>query len=145
MPYSPVEDKPSVLTVCATCTDTAVSGEAGIGGGGRLYELLRQQLENHPAMPRVELRSTRCLMACTEGCVVSLAQSGKMQYLLGRLPAELNCAREVLDFAVLYAKSPTGVVPNHLWPGTLSLRFLGRIPPPRPDPDADWRDDGCNL
>lgn len=138
------EDK-TILTVCATCTDTAVSGEAGIGGGVRLRDLLQLQLEDHPAADRITLRTTRCLMACTEGCVVALAEAGKMQYLLGRLPADEASARELLDFAALYADSPTGVVPNHLWPGALGLRFLGRIPPPRFDPRADWRDDGCDL
>ncbi|MDX1607425.1 MAG: DUF1636 family protein [Candidatus Competibacterales bacterium] len=136
---------PPVLTVCATCTDTTEAGEAGIGGGQRLGERLRRLLAEHPVAGQVQLRQTRCLMACTQGCAATLAQSGKMQYLLGRLPADEASARELLDFADQYTDSSTGVVPNHLWPGTLALRFLGRIPPPVPDPDADWRDDGCTL
>ncbi len=76
---------------------------------------------------------------------MSLSQRGKMQYLLGRLPADAEAAAELVTFARLYLDSPTGVVPNHLWPGALALRFLGRIPPLDPDANEDWRDDGCNL
>lgn len=133
------------LTVCNICTDTTQSGEAGIGGGSRLHELLLAQLAGHPYRDRLNIQTLRCLMACSEGCVVSLAQPGKMQYLLGRLPADTDMAAQILEFAGQYAESPTGVVPNHLWPDTLGLHFLGRIPPLEPNPDSDWSEQGCNL
>ena len=133
------------LTVCAICTDPSASGEAGIGGGAQLHEQLSQRLIDHPAKDWLEIKTYRCLMACTEGCIVSCAQPGKMQYLLGRLPATAEKAAALLDFAVLYAESPTGVVPNHCWPGGLALHFLGRLPPLQPNPEADWTQIGCDL
>lgn len=131
--------------VCTICTDTNASGEAGIGGGAQLYNQLCDQLDDHPVKNRVEIQTYRCLMACSEGCVVSLAQPGKMQYLLGRLPAMTEKATELLDFAALYTLSPTGIVPNHRWPGGLAMHFLGRIPPLQPNPDANWTQNGCDL
>lgn len=133
------------LTVCAICTDTSASGEDGIGGGGQLHQQLRDLLVVHPVQDRIEIQAYRCLMACTEGCVASISQPGKIQYLLGRLPATAEKAAELLDFAALYTASPTGVVPNHRWPGGLAMHFLGRIPPLQPNPDADWTQHGCDL
>ena len=77
--------------------------------------------------------------------MAAIAQPGKMQYLLGRLPATTEKADELLDFAALYTASPTGIVPNHRWPGTLAMHFLGRIPPLQPNPNTDWSQDGCDL
>ncbi len=133
------------LSVCSLCTDTSRSGEEGIGGGASLLRLLGSGLENSEVHDIVELQSTHCLMACTEGCVVSLAEAGKMQYLLGRLPACEEKAEMVLAFAAMYASSTTGIVPNHEWPGDLAMHFLGRIPPLEPNPEGDWSGAGCDL
>lgn len=143
----PKAPKPQLvhLTICATCTDTTQPGEAGIGGGGQLHKFVSDQWRDHPSREQLDIRHCRCLMACTEGCVASVAQAGKMQYLLGRLPATPDTAAKVLDFAGMYAESDTGVVPNHLWPKGLGMNFLGRIPPLEPNPDGDWRQDSCDL
>lgn len=138
------EAKPSVLTVCGTCADTRHAGEDGLGGGARLQDWISDQLDDHPLQALVTLRRQRCLMSCSEGCVVAAAGRGKMQYLLGRLTATEETAAKTLDFAALHALSITGVVPNHDWPRGLAMHFIGRIPPFDPV-DADWRDDGCDL
>lgn len=135
----------AILTVCSTCTDTAAAGEAGIGGGARLLALLTERHADAPQRERVEIRGNRCLMACTEGCIVALSQPGKMQYLLGRWPAEADSADAILAFAQQYAASASGVVPNADWPPLVAMRFLGRIPPTDPAAGVDWRDDGCDL
>lgn len=138
-------EKPRVqLTVCATCTDTSIAGEAGLGAGARVLSMLRAALADADAEDAVKINVQRCLMACTEGCVATIAAEGKMQYLLGRLKPDEKLARSIIEFCAMYDASPTGVTPNHEWPGTLALHFLGRIPPPNPA-EADWRDDGCNL
>ena len=129
------------------CTDTTISGEQGIGGGGRLQRMLRDLLADSAFRDDVQIKPYRCLMACSDGCVVTFAQPGKMQYLLGRLPAEEGKARELVEFAGQYAASPSGIVPNHRWPGTLGFHFLGRLPPLRPNPDVDWAQqlESCDL
>ena len=105
---------------------------------------LRALLAEHPYRDRIALKTQRCLMACTDGCVVSVAATGKMQYLLGRMPAEEALAEQLLDFVALFDDAPTGVTPNHEWPPRIAFHFLGRIPPADPV-DGDWTDDGCNL
>ncbi|MFQ5562339.1 MAG: DUF1636 domain-containing protein [Parvularculaceae bacterium] len=132
------------LTVCATCLDTSKSGDEGVNGGGVLYGMIENVLETHPYRDRIELIPQRCLMACSNGCVASVASEGKMQYLLGRMPAENDVAAQLVDFAAMYADAPTGVTANHEWPDKLAMFFLGRIPPVNPV-DADWAEDGCNL
>lgn len=139
----PEEKNPPVhITVCRACTDTSQSGESGLGAGGGLFSLLKDAIQDHPV--EIVLESQRCLMACTEGCVLSIASEGKMQYLLGRLKPEEKLVKQVLDFVAMYALAPTGVTPNHMWPPLLGTHFLGRIRPVNPT-DADWSDDGCNL
>lgn len=133
------------LTICGICTDTSQSGEAGIGGGCHLHSYAYDLWRDHPSRKQIDIQLCRCLMACTEGCAVSVSQVGKMQYLLGRLPATPDAAAKLLDFAALYAESATGVVPNHEWPKGLEMNFVGRIPPTEPNPDRDWRQDSCDL
>jgi len=132
------------LTICATCTDTSQSGEAGVGAGAGLLAKFEDALEQQPDRHNILLTAQRCLMACTEGCIASIASKGKMQYLLGRLKADDALVEQTLDFIRLYDAAPTGVTQNHEWPPMLAMHFLGRIPPIDPV-DADWRDDGCNL
>ena len=83
-------------------------------------------------------------MACSQGCVLSVASRGKMRYLLGNLPASEDIAAQLLDFAALYSTSPTGITANHDWPGTLAMHFLGRIPPLEPA-EGGWDDEGADL
>lgn len=132
------------LTVCSTCADTCRDGEAGLGGGSKLYDLLEAQLSEHPYRNRIGLGKIRCLMACTRGCVVSVASEGKMQYLLSDFAAERELAKQLLDFAAQYDDSPTGITANHRWPPTIGQHFLARIPPTNPV-DADWSDESCDL
>ena len=133
------------LCVCSLCTDTTVGGEEGIGGGDKFLHLIQEALQSSSAQPVVELQPTRCLMGCSEGCMVSVAGAGKMQYLLGRFPADRDKAVMLAKFVEMYANSITGIVPNHEWPGDLALHFIGRIPPLEPNPDGDWSGQGCDL
>ncbi len=135
---------PTKLTICSTCLDTSCGGEAGIGGGGTMLGMIEAKHREHPDKDAVEIVPLRCLMACTEGCVASVSAEGKMQYLLGRLPAEEEVAEQLLDFAALHARSETGVTENHSWPPKIQSSFLGRIPPPSAM-KVDWNDEGCNL
>lgn len=83
-------------------------------------------------------------MACTEGCTLSIGQSGKFKYLLGRLTPDPELIEQILDFAVMYGASDMGVVPNHDWPPKLAPHIIARIPPVTPR-DPDWSDEGAHL
>lgn len=135
---------PVRISVCATCIDCGSPGEAGIGAGAALYGMLRDMLADHPFRDGIEVGRIRCLMACTEGCALTIASSGKMKYLLGRLSAERELAGQILDFAVMYRAAAMGITPNHEWPPLLAPHFIGRIPPAEPN-DPAWDDDGADL
>ncbi|MBO6949955.1 MAG: DUF1636 domain-containing protein [Rhodospirillales bacterium] len=132
------------ISVCGTCIDCANAGEAGIGAGAELFDILAELLATHPAWDGIALSKIRCLMACTEGCVLTVASRGKMKYLLGRLSPDPDLAEQILDFAAMYARSSSGVTPNHEWPPLLAPHFIGRIPPTEPN-DPSWDDDGADL
>lgn len=141
-PTPPTSPTSPILSICSTCTDTSAPGEEGIGGGARLLARVREAAGD--TLP-VRIGTNRCLMACTQGCVVSLAQTGKMQYLLGRLPADAGAAEALVSFARQYAESPSGIVPNAEWPEMLAMHFIGRIAPTEPAEGVEWREDGGDL
>ena len=132
------------ITVCNTCLDTSLSGDAGIGAGDAMLRLLQEYRSHHPYREILKIRGLRCLMSCTEGCAVSVSGSGKMKYLLGRLSANEETVEQLLDFAAIYASSPLGVTPNHEWPPKIRNNFLGRVPPS--DLSAtEWNEFGADL
>ena len=132
------------ITVCGTCVDGGVSGEAGIGGGERMHALLQKHQAGHPMAADVVVAQHRCLMACARGCAISVATRGKVRYLLGDLPVNDNAAAQIVDFAVLYGQSASGMIENHAWPGQIEQYFLGRIPPIEPT-DPAYSDEGAHL
>ncbi|MBO6521878.1 MAG: DUF1636 domain-containing protein [Rhodospirillales bacterium] len=132
------------ISVCGTCIDCSNAGEAGIGAGARLFEKMTEARDGHPCRDVLQIEKIRCLMACTEGCTLTIGARGKMKYLLGRLEPSDDLVEQVLDFAAMYAASPSGVTPNHEWPPLLAPHFIGRVPPCEPN-DPGWEDDGADL
>ena len=67
-----------------------------------------------------------CLSACSSGCTATIAAPGKWRVLLGNL--DETHAADLLDYASLYAASPTGMVlPSKRAPSLRNV-VLGRIP-----------------
>ena len=67
-----------------------------------------------------------CLAACSQGCTATIAAPGKWRVLLGHLDTTL--ASDLLDYASLYAASPTGVVLPSKRAPSLGRVVLARIP-----------------
>ena len=132
------------LFTCETCCDTTDAKSDGLGGGAKLSRVIKSYLAEPPYRDRLVASDVRCLMACTEGCVLSIGQRGKFKYLIGRLSDDPRVIEQVLDFAVLYGETRMGVMPNHEWPPLLALHLLARIPPCEPR-DPAWTDSGAHL
>ena len=115
-----------VLHVCVTCRAGTVPVEGEPVPGGRLYAALRRAQSEAPEAAGPELREITCLAACAQGCTATIASPGKWRVLLGHLDEGL--ASDLLDYAALYAASPTGMVlPSRRAP-SLRDAVLGRLP-----------------
>jgi predicted metal-binding protein len=132
------------INTCETCIDTTKSDCDGLGCGAKLASMIREQLAEEPYRDCLEVSKTRCLMACTEGCTLVIAQRGKFKYLIGRLTDDPELVEQVLDFAVQYGESEMGVTPNHEWPPRLAQHIIARIPPCEPR-NPEWSDLGAHL
>ncbi len=132
------------ISTCETCIDTTKSDCDGLGCGAKLSSMIREKLAEEPYRDRLEASETRCLMACTEGCMLAIAQRGKFKYLVGRLNDDPDLVEQVLDFAVQYGESEMGVTPNHEWPPRLAQHIIARIPPCEPR-NPEWSDLGAHL
>ena len=105
----------TVLHVCTTC-------RAGAG----LHERLAFLLAEHTGAP-IRLLGAKCLSNCEHGGSAAIAGAGKWSYLLGNLDSSL--ARDLLDYAAIYAASASGVVMPSKRPASLAGMVRGRIPP----------------
>lgn len=132
------------ISTCETCIDTTKSDCDGIGCGSKLACMIRDKSVKEPYRDRLEAAGTRCLMACTEGCTLTIAQRGKFKYLIGRLTDDPDLLEQVLDFAMQYDESEMGVTPNHEWPPRLAQHIIARIPPCEPR-NPEWSDLGAHL
>ena len=116
----------ALLHVCTTCR----AGTEPIAGipvpGARLHARLAVLLDERPDAP-FGLVEVKCLSNCDHGCAAAIAMPGKWTYLLGRL--DLDRAADLLDYAAIYAASPSGVVMPSRRPASLASMVCGRIPP----------------
>lgn len=119
--------KPShpTLHVCITCTAGQGEDATAEPPGARL--LSRLHAARAERAEKLELQAVSCLAACARGCTAAIFMPGKnFFYLLGHLRPEQ--AEDLLEYAGLYAASPTGaVMPSRR---ALSLRdaIIGRFP-----------------
>ncbi len=119
-----------VLHVCVTCRAGRTLAEGETPPGAQLHAaLLRAQNVSRETIHEYtlpELREVTCLAACSSGCTATIAAPGKWRVLLGNL--DETHATDLLDYAGLYAASPTGMVlPSKRAPSLRNV-VLGRIP-----------------
>ena len=124
----------AVLHVCTTCRTGLVPVAGTPVPGARMHARLQALLASRPDAP-ITLAEAKCLSNCDHGCSAAIAGPGKWSYLLGGL--ELEQADDLLDYAVIYAASATGVVMPSKRPASLGAMVDGRIPPlPAAEPPA---------
>nr|WP_229361518.1 DUF1636 domain-containing protein [Sphingomonas sp. PL-96] len=127
----PAAAGPAVVA-CNTCrrSDGAGEGTSGQRDGALLVEALRALQAQDPAYQGVAVQEMPCLFACGDSCTIHLRAPDKVGYVLGRFTPDVEAARAILDYAVLYAESEAGQVPYRQWPEGVKGHFLTRTPPP---------------
>lgn len=114
------------LHVCTTCRAGIEPTPGRAVPGEVLHDRLRHLLAERPDAP-VVLLEAKCLSNCGHGCAAAIAMPGKWSYLLGGL--DLDRAADLLDYAAIYAASPSGVVMPSKRAASLAAMVHGRIPP----------------
>lgn len=120
----------TTLLLCETCgQDAAVPGTARQGElfAAEVEGLLQEQLA--AGAPPLQIKRTRCLMACQRHCTALLQAPGKIAYVLGDFVAEREAAEALLDYSRKYQQSDSGQVPFRTWPAGIKGKFIARIPP----------------
>jgi predicted metal-binding protein len=119
----------TTLYVCETCKFTQDLREhEGRSGGEILFAALTEQLRATP-LADLQIKTTRCLMACTRHCSVHLRSPGKISYVIGDFTPDAESAATLLDYVDKYQQSATGQVPYNTWPQGIKGHFVARTPP----------------
>jgi predicted metal-binding protein len=117
----------TTLFVCETCRYSAPA--TGEPCGGEVFAAQVERLAEQHAGPPLQVRRTRCLMACNRHCTVHLRAPGKISYVIGDFEPTAACAATLLDYVGKYQQSDSGQVPYKTWPEGIKGHFIARTPP----------------
>ncbi|MYG52540.1 MAG: DUF1636 domain-containing protein [Rhodospirillaceae bacterium] len=121
-------DRRPVLHICLTCKpageDPAAPGEDT--AGARLHEAVLARLRVRDLEQAVRVNPVTCMANCEQGCSLAVSAPGKWAYLAGFLNAGL--ADDVIDYALVYAASKTGVVMPSKRAASLRDVIIARVP-----------------
>lgn len=133
-------DRRPVLHICLTCKPAGAEpaavgevapavGEPGPGepaAGARLHEAVVDRLRARDLEQTVRVNPVTCMANCEQGCSLAISAPGKWAYLAGYLSAEL--VDDVIDYALVYAASKTGVVMPSKRAPSLRDVIVARVP-----------------
>ena len=118
----------TTLYVCETCRyEPDLREHEGRTGGEIFLAELTEQLRAAP-LADMQVKSTRCLMACARHCSVHLRAPGKIGYVIGDFTPDREAAETLLDYVGKYQQSATGQVPYNTWPAGIKGHFVARVP-----------------
>ncbi|MDE0147074.1 MAG: DUF1636 domain-containing protein [Rhodospirillaceae bacterium] len=121
-------DRRPVLHICLTCKpageEPAAPGEDT--AGARLHAAVVDRLHVRHLADSVRVNPVTCMANCEHGCSLAVSAPGKWAYLAGYLSAEL--ADDVIDYALVYAASKTGVVMPSKRAPSLRDVIVARVP-----------------
>ncbi|MXW93230.1 MAG: DUF1636 domain-containing protein [Rhodospirillaceae bacterium] len=121
-------DRRPVLHICLTCKpageDPAAPGEDA--AGARLHRAVTDRLRVRDLEQAVRVNPVTCMANCEQGCSLAVSAPGKWAYLAGFLNAGL--ADDVIDYALVYAASKTGVVMPSKRADSLRDVIVARVP-----------------
>lgn len=132
-------DRRPVLHICLTCKPAGeAQGAPGeTAAGARLHEAVVDRLHARDLAGSVRVNPVTCMANCEQGCSLAVSAPGKWAYLAGYLSADL--ADDVIDYALVYAASKTGVVmPSRRAPSLRDV-IVARVPA-HPDDLPEPRD-----
>ena len=114
------------ITVCDTCRHDKSQPDDAPRAGEMLAKLLHDI-----AKPHDELNIVRhsCLMGCSFACNIAIQSDQKITYVLGGFEADETAARAIVEYALAYHQSDSGMVPFRNWPDGIKGHFRARIPP----------------
>lgn len=110
----------ATLEVCTTCR-----GRDDDRPGVALLEAVRGPL----AAAGIAARPVECLAVCRRPATVALTAPGHWTYVIGDVDPATD-AEDLVDGAVRYARSDTGIVPWRERPACLRRGIVARVPPP---------------
>ena len=129
-------DQRPVLHICLTCqpngTDPSASGKDP--AGTRLHAAIEDRLASRGLEGEIRTNPITCMANCEQGCSVALSAKGKWAYLAGYLTPDL--ADDLIDYALVYGTSKTGVVMPSKRAPSLKDVIVARVPA-HPDDLAD--------
>ncbi len=121
-------DNRPVLHVCLTCRPA--DGESvrpdTPTGGARLHDALIARVAARDLDDRVRINPVTCMANCDQGCSAAASAPGKWSYIAGHLEAEQ--ADDLIDYALAYGESKTGVVMPSRRAPSLKDVFVARVP-----------------
>ncbi len=121
-------DNRPVLHVCLTCRPAGAESVRPDTptGGARLHDALIARVAARNLDARVRINPVTCMANCDQGCSAAASAPGKWSYIAGHLEAEL--ADDLIDYALAYGESKTGVVMPSRRAPSLKDVFVARVP-----------------
>ncbi len=119
---------PPVLHVCMTCRPAGQDPGApnDPAAGARLHDAVVRRLCARGIEGAVRVNPVTCMANCEQGCSAAISSPGKWAYIAGFLAADL--ADDVIDYALLYAASKTGVIMPSKRAPSLREAIVARVP-----------------
>jgi len=112
------------LAVCVTCRQRTHEAPGYIEPGRTLLAALAQRL----AGSSVAVRGVQCFAVCNRPCTIALQAPGKWSQIIGNLMLA-DDVDAIVDAALLYARTPDGIIPWAQTPMAFRRGGVARLPP----------------
>ena len=132
-------DRRPVLHICMTCRPAGAAPDApnDPAAGSEFHDAVLRRLSARRLESSIRVNPISCMANCEQGCSAALSSPGKWSYIAGFLRAEL--ADDVIDYALVYGASRTGVVMPSKRAPSLRDAVVARVPA-HPDDVPEQRD-----
>lgn len=112
-----------VLHICITCRAPGDTDTSAPAMGETLHDAIAARLS---ATTPLQVNKVVCLANCQRACAAAVTQDGKWSYLLGGLTPDQ--AQDLVDYALNYGQSASGVVLPSKRAESLRHAICGRLP-----------------
>ena len=131
-------DRRTVLHICLTCRPAGSAPEAPDAAdepaaGAAMHDAVVRRLRERALEASIGVNPVTCMANCERGCSAAFSAPGKWAYLAGFLNAGL--ADDLIDYALVYDRSQTGVVMPSKRAPSLRNVIIARLPAHPDDSD----------